>query len=700
MIGRLMREQARAHRAYLAWTGALLTLTVALATFAALDVVQQSAIHAYATDAHGTEGATTVGFMVGQDVPDAVAADRFEEAFATAEQSGARPTATLELWAVSLTTADGEHSTAWDELGPVVGTRGDMAWDRVLLGGTPPVPGEIAVDAAWAERADVLIGDSVTLAIGEWEGSPRDLGMRTVSGLLLSGLEGRYDLRVAAGVLAWDDAVDLHDQTTLQFSDDAGAPLDLAYVQVATRQPSADIAALGQRSSPWVGDLQEATFQVAGLAAGVLVVGLIGIAMTVGRARAQSRSQWIATARVLGARGHHVAAATLGEIALTGLIAGLAGTAIAASAHGVAWAAFTASHPLALLPPGLTWPGWLLAGAVGFGVVLAAALGALPAFWASRVTPVAALKPVSPVTEAELSRRISPAWIYGLWGALVVVLVVLSQTGEGPGGDGTSPWLGLVWVTAGATAITSVAMLAELNRGIVRGLGSRLRRSMRPWALAAGDALTGHPRQAAVPATVMSVAGLAFGVITVWLSLALWADALMTFEPGNSAFDNPVALPPRLSPGGVNATPLLVAATLTFTMLALASFAAFVASRQATAQDDDARSALGLTARNARIAAAAHFALPLLSGLAVGLALGALLAVGTFRGAVAVDPEGGSVVAGWTWAAQHAGHAVLPLLAVTLVGAATIAIAAAVVASLRPARSLRGGTLQRERQQV
>lgn len=700
MIVRLMREQARAHRAYLAWTGALLTLTVALAAFAALDVVRQSAIHAHATGAHGTDGATAVSFVAGEDIPDAVAPARFEGAFAAAEQSGARPTATLELWNLSLTNADGEQSTAWEALAPVVGSRGNLDWDRVLLGGTPPVPGEIAVEAAWAERAGVVIGDSVPLSTGEWEGAPEDLGARTVSGLLRSGLEGRYDLRVAAGVLAWDDAVDLHGQTTPQFSDGAGSPLDLAYVQVAAREPSADIAALGPRSTPWVGGLQEATVQVAGLAAGVLAVGLIGIAMTVGRARAQSRSQWIATARVLGARGHHVAAATLGEVALTGLLAGLAGTAIAAAAHAVAWAAFTSSHPLALLPPGLTWPGWLLAGAVGFGVVLAAALGALPAFWASRVTPVAALKPVSPVTEAELSRRISPAWIYGLWGALVAVLIVLSQTGEGPGGDGTSPWLGLVWITAGAAAIASVAMLAELNRGIVRGLGSRLRRSRRPWALAAGDALTSHPRQAAVPATVMSVAGLAFGVITVWLSLAMWADALMTFEPWNPAFDSPVSLPPRLGPGGVHATPLLVAAALTFAMLALASLAAFVASRQATAQDDDARSALGLTARNARFGAAAHFALPLLSGLAVGLALGALLAVGTFRGSVAVDAEGGSVVAGWTWAAQHSGHAVLPLLAVTLVGAATIAIAAAVVAALRPARSSRGGTLQRERQQV
>ncbi|WP_062290866.1 FtsX-like permease family protein [Demequina phytophila] len=686
MIGKLMREQARAHRAYLAWTAALLTLAVTLVAWATLDALQQRAILDHAAAAYGGTGASTASVTVGTATDADLTREELESLLEGAAARGSEPAAVHQAWDLAIETEDHAVSTTWENLNSIVGLTGAIDEDAILLDGALPSDGEIAVDAGWAAHALVGIGDTVVVTGARWSEDYEVLGRRTVSGLLRTGVDGRYSLVPYAAVLAWDDSFAIEAAGDAELYGDDAPALDMAAIEVTTRHPDPAVDAAGWRFSPWMGDIEPGALLLASLTAVVLVLGMVGLAFAAGRAQAASRAQWLATARVLGARRAQVVLASLAELGVVGLVAGVAGTALGLGVHAAMYAALVAANPAALMPDSIAVPGWFIPASVGLGVLLSLVLGAIPAFWATRVAPVAALKPVTPVTEAEVSRRISAAWIYGLWILLSVALVLSAQTGEGPGGQ--SSWLWIVWGVGVAWAIATVAMLVELCRAVVGVLGRRLSRSRRPWLLAAGDALRGRPRQAAVPAAVLAVATLALSVAATWMALTAWTDAIDLGREDSPWWRMSPTLYPSQSDGGI----LLVGSASTLAVLVLASFATFAASRQAASADHEAREALGLSALDARLASAVQFAAPLLAGLGVGLVLGAAAAVGTFRYQVPVGGWQDGVVettlGDWAWALTHLGHALVPLGMVALLGVVPILLGAAGAAALVRASTL------------
>lgn len=718
MIAHLMREQARAHRSYLIWTTALLTLAIAMAAFAAFSAAQQSAVVNGVVRAYGLDGEWNRSLQLDASYPDAEAMSRaeFDAALDAADAEGAGTAAVHELSGVMLARdVPGAEDGSWDgAIGsettwyepPVRGVRGTVDWDVLLLAGEPPRGGEIAINARAADFLGVDIGDTVAVVADVWrrDGAPDllPLGRLTVSGLLRTGVHGLFEVDGAAGIVAWDDSFALLNAASAANNGGDAAAVSGGYVDAAARiaTPALD-AVPGWPGSPWFGGSGANTGFLVALAitAAVLVVGLIGMAFAVGRSQAQARTQWVATARVLGARRGSIVAATLAEVAALGLVAGVLGVGIASFALWTEWAMYVPRHADALLPSGVDTPAWTQAAFIGVAVVVAAIMGAIPAFWAARVSPAAALKPMTPVTQAELSRRVSPAWIYGIWGACLGALTWL-VTLEG----GTDAWMWTVWTLVLITGVTTIAALVEANRWLVTRLGQRLARSYRPWALAAGDGLLGHMRQAAVPAAVLGIASMTLAGTTTWTVLYSWGqnfagDAWMWRGlPGWPQLPEALGVPGDYSPGSTSGALLHGIAALGSAVLVLVALAAFASSALAQRSDSTARRALGLSGTSARAAAAAQFGLPLALGAVLGAAVGVAAITVTYRGhawlSVPAATYTGAEIpdrVGAAWAAANLGHVVIPVafsLAITLACIALGSLAAALMVRLdKPTRA-------------
>ncbi|WP_062389632.1 FtsX-like permease family protein [Demequina iriomotensis] len=690
MIGELMKAQAAAHRSYLISTAAMLTLGVALAGYAALSAAQQDAVDRNAARAFGVGGVWSRHVYVHTSSDgSAMTHEELDAALDAADAEGARSSALHRNVPYGLQAPVGDD--VWSTWNPA-GVRGEVDWDALLLSGEAPGPGEVAVEVGWETSGGLALGDTMTVVgdvtteDGEW--TAIELGTLTVSGFLRPGAEGRYGITPFDAVLTWDDSWEFWDAwlATQQnlIEDEWGTSAEVGAQRVT---PALD-AVTGEAWDLWFGgNHPQGLIQILAFTAAVLGVAMIGLAFAVGRAQAQTRSRWVATARALGARRSAIAVATVAEVALVGLAAGVAGVAIAWGAVALEYAAFAGAHPDALLPAGVEVAPWVLLAIGSLGLAMAAILGAIPAFWAMRTPPAVALKPETPVSEARVGPRIRSRWIVGTWGALFVATVALGWP-AGLNDARQTALIGLILATMAAT----VPALVRAARLMVAATGRRLARGSRPWAIAAGDALTGRPRLASIPAGVMAVVTAALVAAMSWHLLAEWGDEL----PDTVGWGWPW-LPRALQVPGYIGQALggdvyVMVAALGIVAVVLASLAAFVAAARATAPDDQARRALGLSAATARAAMAARFAVPLILGALLGATAGVAGTLLTYHGSeidqtVPIDFSG-TIEAHWVgpaWALANAGHLLLPVLAVIAVASAAIAIGAAFTAALVPA---------------
>ncbi len=440
-------------------------------------------------------------------------------------------------------------ATAPDRLEPAVVTSGSY----------PSQPDEVALDEASAARLKVVPGDVLALEPG---------GMVTAAGsdaassdLLVTGLiEPSADPRLTGGmqVLAAESVIrELNGGETI-----------MENVQLAL-DPAADTGAvalkissvLGGTSADGTGDLVVRTAQeqtladVARLSGGgnaltlillafaavaVLVAGLV-ISNTFSVLVAQ-RTRELALLRCIGADRGQIRSSVLVEAAIVGLVASVLGALLAvgvmAGLVGLARQTDFGSFAVLAVPASAV----LVGIAVGLSITLLAAL--LPARAATRVAPLAALRPSDPVAVRSRSGRVR---------LTVGVVILISGAALLTVGALTASLL--TAVPGGALSFLGVVLLAPFFVPVSVAVVGRMARPLGvPGVLAAVNAVRNPAR------TTASSAALMVGVTLVTMVMVGGQSARSTFD---AELDRNYAVDLEVS--GIGASSVLMPGTTTAT---------------------------------------------------------------------------------------------------------------------------------------
>ncbi|MEU4566940.1 ABC transporter permease [Micromonospora sp. NPDC023956] len=384
---------------------------------------------------------------------------------------------------------------------------GPLATVRVLRGGYPDAPGEIAVSERTADRLDLPVGATVRVSTGVAE-QPVTL---TVTGVLAvpddtDGLAYSRDSEVSR--LAGHDSLM---QVEVRFASDADpdavrAALDRALVGTGEGSGTPLLSsgeearfAEAEAVSERVRDL----FAVIAMFVATAVVAATLVATSTFRIVFAQRMRQLALLRAVGADRSHLFRALAAEGALTGLVAGATGVLAAA---GVGYAL-----PLVLRGLGreVATPGRPVGAAVAvvLGTVLVAVLAVTaPAITAARVAPLEALRTASTTAaQGGINRLRAAVGILGVVGAASMFLAVLRQL-PGPGSDGHDPTRLLLLIVASGTLAYGalVALGPVLVRPVLATVGWPLRRLGPVGRLAVGG-VGGAPRRAAAVSVVVAL---------------------------------------------------------------------------------------------------------------------------------------------------------------------------------------------------
>jgi putative ABC transport system permease protein len=370
-----------------------------------------------------------------------------------------------------------------------------LRWQQLTAGALPAGPGEMAV----SERVGAAVGDVVPITTygGTGELIERDMtvtGVVDLGGDPTAGSSGRaFVTTQQAQEWGATDATELRIAGTP--GTDAGtlaaavrAALPGGNVSVRTGAEQAELAA---RS--FLGDTGILTSLLLGFGViAVLVAGLV-IANTFAVLLAQ-RTRDLALLRCVGATAQQVRRSVLGEAAVTGLLASalgvLAGIGFAAAVSAIVGAT-DSPVPLAGLSVPVT--AVVVGMAVGTLTTLLAAL--LPARAATRVAPLAALRPTdaAPLRSRGGAARLGAGLVLtGLGVGLLALGVVSAQVLLTLAGAVLSSLGGLLLAQR---AVPPVVAAAGRLIGRVGGLPARL---------AAGNA-TRNPRRTAATATALLI---------------------------------------------------------------------------------------------------------------------------------------------------------------------------------------------------
>lgn len=624
MMFRLAVAQLRAHRVFTLWTAGLMTVLVAIIAYIVVAGATQvefsraeAALYGWDRDSNGSTtlvvGPEADSFAA--DVPTATTPSVFAAALDSAHGHDAMAIAQGYLRTSPISPDDSD--AVWEDEGlDAVAVRGEGAGPALIAGEAPAHAGEVVLVENVAREMDVAIGDEVTLYSLEWdpEGNPRSTAYpMTLVGLTASNRLLGYDVVIPAAYLSWDEV-----------STEGGVLL--------SRLPGADgtVTRAGFVSVHWNGyDRGLDVFRDPGWAATgassfdvpssatawfgaaiALLIAMIVMSFAVGRSQASARTQWVATVRTMGARRSHIVAAATVETMLLAAVAMAAGTGVGVGMAQLQLSLERTYTGSTFGPTSIGWHWAIVPVVVGVTAVVAVVVAAVPAFWASRVAPTAALKPVSDITEAEVSRRVPVAWIavpFVIGGALVALGVF--GTAVPIKATAVLGWIILI--------VAGFALVVEVLRTAIPAVGRVLARSARPSLLTAGDALASRPRQAVAPATLMAVA---IALLTMWscgvadVAIQDFADAdasLATYHLDREYLHSSLLGLPTVS--------TIIVAALALQLVA----AAIIANHRAAAsRESAARRAMGLSRRAEAVAAWWQQWIPQAIGVSVGFAVG------------------------------------------------------------------------------
>lgn len=641
MMLRLAIAQLRANRSFTMWTAGLMTILVAILAYIMIAGATQAtisrdaaAIYGEDRDSHGSVSlalsppAQTAVAPDTQDgahgaiaVPDpGIAPSKLDAALASSKASDAMAIAQNTL---SITPMEQGSSEWWrsDQAINAVALRGNVEIPGLAQGVAPSRLGEVTLAANVAKRLGVSIGDNFTIYMVNWRSvgvDPTTTHVMKVVGLAASNSMTGYDIHLPDAYVSWDE-VTTPEGVLASISprvDGNGSLVEslFGYVDVhwtgddKALDPYRDPGRIG--GSPTSFSLPHATVAWFG-AAIALFVAMIVMSFAVGRSQASARTQWVATVRTMGARRAHIVAAATVEALLLAGIAVIVGTGLGVA---LAQAQLSLARARAGAPYGpstVSWHWAIIPVVVAAAAAVAIVVAAVPAFWAARVAPTAALKPVSDVTETELSRRVPIAWLvipFGI-GACLVALTTLDF------GAPVAAVAILGWVIV---IVAEFALVVEVLRNAIAAVGRALSRSRRPSLLTAGDSLATRHRQAVAPALLMTVAA---SLLTLWSCAQ--ANSATAFggdvEGGFSGLDAT-----SLDLLRSNLLGFTTIATVTIAALALQLVAAAIITshRAATSHEAAARRAMGLSRRAEAVALWWQQWLPQLIGVCVGLAVG------------------------------------------------------------------------------
>lgn len=633
MIGRLAWAQLRAQRTHSLWMGSLLTLLVAVLAATVTSGATQATLGAESADLQGWSRQFTGGASVvphGEHAAyDQVDFDALTEGLASSQDSDAVVIA-FDSVAPGVPQDEDDFWTAsnlW-----AVALAGSGARVPLTDGRVATEPGDVVVAADVARRSRLSIGDRLTVSsirwaeAGSWVAVPHEL--RVVGIAASSSLPG-YSPSLPQLYLSWAEVGEPEGLFAVASPGPGHAPAVALMVAWNGPSPDPQRAFTGNQEADRLTGFDLPPFAAAWIgAAATLLAAMLVMSFAVGRSQAAARAQWLATARALGARRRSVAGAAAVESLVLGGSALVVGLPLGVAA---AQAQLTIARALTRDPFGPAWVSLHVAlvpvAAVG-ALVASTIVAAMPAFWATRVSPTAALTPVGDLAEAELSRRVPSAW------ALLPAAAgaALTWWGVRPDGQPTVAMLGRL-----AFAVGGFALVIEALRRAVVTIGRLLARRRHPALATAGDDLVARPRQAVAAALLVA---MAVGIAT-W-----WAGSVVYSSDGDGVSSAPHEFLSIASAYVMeNLTGGVTIAVLAMGGIALQAVAAAIAvsHRVATRSEAQARGALGLS-RSVTIASwwwTQWIAQAM--GVVAGVVGGAVAFVAT------TDPVPGSGSSVWGW---------------------------------------------------
>ena len=413
----------------------------------------------------------------------------------------------------------------WQNL---IATPSDPRLSSVELteGSAPQRPGQVALPADSLERLEVGLGDTLQTTRVEWVDAAGDVVdpaqagaadvtyQEVVEDVTVVGVvddpNGAWSQLGGTGVatlqdlLAWSgtsDPASLTRAVTIATSGDVAAVrADLTTALDGTEVLTKDeAAALGVESI--AGDSNPLVMVVLGFAAVALLVAALVIANTFQVLVAQ-RTRTLALLRCVGARSSQLRASVLTEAAVLGVVASTAGLLVGT---GLAQLALTVAGGADLgmpLPSTVAVTGTVVLAPLLVGTLVTVLASLVPAREATRVAPIAALRPAdAPVVSARSGRvRLVLALLLGIGGlAGLLLAVAISVTPAGP-------MLALgIGILAGAASFVGVLLGAVFWMPRVVALAGRLLASTGPSArLAAANSLR-NPRRTAATSTALLI---------------------------------------------------------------------------------------------------------------------------------------------------------------------------------------------------
>ncbi|WP_226358111.1 FtsX-like permease family protein [Pseudonocardia sp. ICBG601] len=369
--------------------------------------------------------------------------------------------------------------------------------EPLTAGRLPAGPGEALVGASTAERTGLAPG--ATVGLGD-----RTLTVTGVVPVRSEGIDAlvvRDDDPAAAGLSAYRIAVaGKPDPTAL-----AAVP-GVTGVRTADEQRAEDLASASASADALLAGLS-VFVGLALVAAAVVVASTFRIVLA-------RRTRELALLRCVGASRGQVARSVLAEAALTGLVAGVAGAAVAVAGG---WAALAAAGAAGMNAPALVVPWGRIAGCVLLAVLVTVLAALAPALAAGRTPPVVALG----AADASGARAPRARVRLSLAAVSLVLAVLLAVAGAAMG----SPLGGLV--LAALSGMLVFAALVATGPFVVSGAAALVAPVVARWApgrIAVGNARRMSRRTAAMT-TVLS---LGVGLTAAMLVAVAGASADVT----------------------------------------------------------------------------------------------------------------------------------------------------------------------------